>query len=154
VFSGLLLEGIAHLYAFTFTCVWMNREDNCNSILHITTLRFISQAITAMISTPKISVTPHIMSLIIICFSCSHPSPRRHCCTWSFRDSGSSQEWLYLPVRTQSPLFNPWPRSSVFTQLIGWDGVSLIFCPGWPWTVILPISISRAAGIDTCEPLR
>jgi hypothetical protein len=28
---------------------------------------------------------------------------------------------------------------------ICWDGVSLTFCPGWPWTFILPISASWVA---------
>jgi hypothetical protein len=33
------------------------------------------------------------------------------------------------------------------TQFIGWDGVSLAFCPGWPLTVVLLVSVSWVAGI-------
>jgi hypothetical protein len=32
-------------------------------------------------------------------------------------------------------------------KLSVWDEVSLTFCPGWPWTLILLISISGVAGI-------
>jgi hypothetical protein len=30
---------------------------------------------------------------------------------------------------------------------IDWDRVSLTFCPGWPQTKILPISVSQKDGI-------
>jgi hypothetical protein len=30
---------------------------------------------------------------------------------------------------------------------IGWDEVSLMFCLGWPWTTLLLVSASWAAGI-------
>jgi hypothetical protein len=33
------------------------------------------------------------------------------------------------------------------TWFISWDGVFLIFCPSWPWAVILPIPASQVAGI-------
>jgi hypothetical protein len=32
-------------------------------------------------------------------------------------------------------------------QAIDWDGVLRTVCPGWPWTLILPISASQAARI-------
>jgi hypothetical protein len=31
--------------------------------------------------------------------------------------------------------------------LVGWDGISLTFCPNWPQTVILPMFTSRIARI-------
>jgi hypothetical protein len=33
------------------------------------------------------------------------------------------------------------------TGLVGWDRVSLTFCPGWPWISTPPISASRVARI-------
>jgi hypothetical protein len=34
-----------------------------------------------------------------------------------------------------------------------WDGVLLTFCPGWPWTVILPNSVSQVTGIMVCTAM-
>jgi hypothetical protein len=38
-------------------------------------------------------------------------------------------------------------RCTLLLQLIGWDGVLLVFCPGWPWITAVPISASSVAGV-------
>jgi hypothetical protein len=38
------------------------------------------------------------------------------------------------------------PLSALLVELVG-GGVSLTFCPGWSWTVVLPISTSQVTGV-------
>jgi hypothetical protein len=53
--------------------------------------------------------------------------------------------WSTLPVASHIP-----GTTGVYHQarLIGWDGVSLTFCWGWPQTAILLISASRVSEIS------
>jgi hypothetical protein len=60
---------------------------------------------------------------------------------------------LFWPNQTESPfsflyLLHSWNYRCIPPHQVCWDGVSLMVCPGWPWTANLPISASWvAAGI-------
>jgi hypothetical protein len=58
-----------------------------------------------------------------------------------------------LPWLTWTQSFYLFPHVAGMTDmrhhalLFCWDRVSLTFCPGWPWSKILPISISPGTGM-------